>query len=59
MNWENWETDHNVNEKDLDPLRTTKQRSGKMMTVILNTEVRWNKKRTKLIFSKNKKEKNV
>lgn len=36
--WENWETDHAVNEKDLDPLRTTKQRSEKTMMVI------WNKK---------------
>lgn len=49
---ENWETDHVVNEKDLDPLKKTKEHSGKMMTAILKTEEGWNKKRTKLFFFK-------
>lgn len=31
MDWENWEADCVVNEKDLDPFKTTKQRSGKMV----------------------------
>lgn len=54
MDWENWETDHAVNEKDLDPLRTTKQRSGKMMMVILKTG-QMKQKRNKAHFFPNKK----